>query len=158
MVSTYIMERTLFQEHTIDNLLQSIETRRSTINLSSSMVTDNNTIAANLNTFSSIGNTLDTLDGERLAATHLLPRLDQPRHLLPSVRSSMPDIVYPFGTCFVWLLDRINAILCKPFLEDWVGQAQIGTNTVIESVVAVCDVIMSPSELPCAVKEVSVAA
>jgi hypothetical protein len=121
------------------------------------MVTDNNTITANLNTLFSIGHTLNTLDGERLATTHLLPRLDQPRHFLPGMGSSVPDIVYPFGTCFVRFLYRINAVLCESLLEDWVGQAQIGTDTVVEGVVAVCDVVVSPSELPSAEKYLSVA-
>ena len=116
------------------------------------MVTDNNAITADLNALSGIGNTLDALDGEGLAAAHLLPRLDQPRHLLPGMGSAMPDIVYPFGTSFVGFLLGINAVLCESLLEDWVGQATISTDTVVEGVVAVCDIVMSPSELPCAVK------
>jgi hypothetical protein len=87
------------------------------------MVADNDTITANFNTLSSIGNTLDTLDGKRLATTHLLPGLDQPRHLFPGMGSSMPDIVYPFGTCFVGLLYRINTVFCESLLEDWVGES-----------------------------------
>jgi hypothetical protein len=111
----------MFRGHTINDLFQSIETRNSSVNLSSSMIADNDTITANLNTLFSIGHTLNTLDGERLAATHLLPRLDQPRHLLPGMGSSVPDIVYPFGTCFVRFLYRINAVFCESLLEDWVG-------------------------------------
>jgi len=121
------------------------------------MVTDNDTIAANLNTLSSIGDTLNALDGERLATTHLLPRLDEPRHLLPGMGSSMPNIVYPFSTSFVGFLHGINAVLCKSLLEDWVGQSQIGSDAVVEGVIAVCDVVVSPSELPCAAKDLSVA-
>jgi hypothetical protein len=33
-------------------------------------------------------------------------------------------------------------------LEDWVRQAQISTDAVVEGIVAVCDIVMSPSELP----------
>lgn len=62
--------------------------------------------------------------------------------------SSMPDIVYPFGTCFVGLLYRINTVFCESLLEDWVRQAQISTDAVVEGVVAVCNVVVSPSELP----------
>jgi len=121
------------------------------------MVTDDDTIAANLNTLSSIGNTLNALDGKRLAATHLLPCLDEPRHFLPGMGSAMPDIVYPFGTSFVRFLHGINAVFCKSLLEDWVGQSQISSDAVVEGVVTVRDIVMSPSELPCAVKDLSVA-
>lgn len=144
--------------YTINNLFQSIQTRGSSVNLSSGMVADNDAIAADLNTLSSIGNTLDALDSERLATTHLLPGLDQPRHLLPGMGSAMPDIINPFGTGFVGLLYGIDAVLRESLLEDRVGQAQIGTDTVVEGIVAVCYVVVSPSKLPCAVKDLSVAA
>lgn len=120
------------------------------------MVTDDNTITTNLNTLSGIGHTLDSLDSERLAAAHLLPGLNEPWHLLPAVGSAMPDVVDPLGTCLVRFLLRVNAVFRESLLEDWVGQTKISTNAVIEGVVAVCDIIVSPSKLPCAARKLSV--
>jgi hypothetical protein len=122
------------------------------------MVTDDNAITADLNTLLGIGYTLDALDSEGLATAHLLPCLNEPGHLLPTVGSSMPDIVNPLGTCLVRFLLGVNAVFGKPFLEDWIRQAQISTNAVVESIVAVRDIIVSPSKLPCAVKTLLTAA
>lgn len=143
---------------TINNLLQSIKTCSGSVDLSSSVVTDDNAITANLNTLLGIGYTLNALDGEWLAAAHLLPGLDKPGHLLPAMSSTMPDIVNPLGTCFIRFLLGVNAVFGEPLLEDWIRQTQISTNTVVESVVAVCYIIVSPSQLPCAVKTLSIAA
>lgn len=142
---------------TINDLLKSVKTCGSSVNLSSGMVTDDNAITANLDTLSGISHALNALDSEGLATAHLLPGLDKPRHLLPAVGSAMPDIVNPLGTCLVRFLLRVDAIFRKSLLEDWVGQTKVGTNAVVESVVAVCYIVMSPSKLPCAVRKLSIA-
>lgn len=142
---------------TINNLLQSVKTSGGSIDLSSSVVADDNAITANFDTLSGIGYTLNTLDSKRLAAAHLLPGLDEPGHLFPAVCSAMPDIVNPLGTCLVRFFLRVDAVFRKSLLEDWVGQAKVSTNAVVESVVAVCYVVMSPAKLPCAMGRLIVA-
>lgn len=136
---------------TINDLLQSIKTGNSTIDLSSSMVRNDNAITPNLNTFLSISHALDALDGKWLATAHLLPRLDEPGNLLPAVSSAVPDVVNPLGTCFVRLLFGIDAVFSESLLEDRVAQAEVGAEAVVEGVVAGGDIVVSPAELPSAV-------
>ena len=61
------------------------------------------TVAADIDATLRIRYALNPFDRERLPTTNLLPRLDQPRHLFPAVRSAMPDVVDPQCTGLVRL-------------------------------------------------------
>jgi len=89
------------KRHTIDDLLQGIQTGDRAVYLSSSMVRDHDTVAADLNSLLGISYALDAFYGKRLAAAELLPGLDQPRDLVPVVRATVPDIVDPLCTSLV---------------------------------------------------------
>lgn len=112
------------------------------------MVRDNNAIAPDLHSLLRICHGLNTLDSKRLPARNLLPRLDQPRHPIPAVCTTVPDIVNPFRACLVRLRLRINTVLRQSLLEHRVRQTQIRADAVVESVVRVRDVVVTPAELP----------
>lgn len=111
------------KQHTINDLLQGIETGNRTVDLSSSVVRDNDTVAADLNSLLGVSHALDALDSKRLAAAELLPRLDQPRDLAPVVRAAVPDIVDPLRTGLVGHGLWVNAVLREALLEHGVGEA-----------------------------------
>lgn len=59
----------------------------------------------------------------------------------------MPHVVDPFRAGFVRHGFGIDAICCEALLENGVREAEIRALAVVESVVGVCHVVMSPAEL-----------
>lgn len=60
----------------------------------------------------------------------------------------MPDGVDPHGARLVGVGGRVDAGGGEAFLEDRVREAQVGADAVVEGVVACCDVVVAPAELP----------
>lgn len=69
-----------------------------------------------------IPNVLSLLQHKRLAPRNPLPRLLNPRHLLPRMRAPVPDIVDPFSSRFVRHGLRINAIGRETLLKHRVRE------------------------------------
>ena len=113
------------------------------------MVAHDNPITANLYTLLCIRDVLNAFDRERLATADILPSLDEPRHLLPTVRPPVPDIVDPFRTRLVRHGLRIDTIFRQPLPEYRVGETNVRADTVVEGVVGSVDVVVAPAELPC---------
>ena len=60
----------------------------------------------------------------------------------------MPNIINPFGTSTLRISGWVNAFGGKALFEDWVGKAEVGPNSTVESVVPRSNVIMAPAKLP----------
>lgn len=71
-------------------LLQCVEACDGAINLSSSVIGNNDTVTAYFDSVPSVCNTLDTFDEEWLPSRDPLPFLDEPFGLLPGVGMPMP--------------------------------------------------------------------
>lgn len=56
----------------------------------------------------------------------------------------MPDVVNPHRPGFVGLLDGIDAGFAEAFLEDGVGETEVGTDSVVEGVVRCCLIVVAP--------------
>jgi len=113
------------------------------------MVADHDTIHTKLHGFLRICHTLDTLQAEWLSSTNHLPLLHQPRHLLPTPRPSMPNIINPHRTSLIRLFLRIDALFLHPFLKHRIRQSQISTNAMVERIITLRLIMMSPRQLPC---------
>lgn len=59
----------------------------------------------------------------------------------------MPDRVDPLGRCLNGLLGDIDAGLAAAFLENRVGEAEVGAEAAVEGVVGRGDVVVAPAEL-----------
>ena len=134
--------------HGRHNILQRVQTRHRAVNLPARMVRNHNPIAPNLHRPPGIIHALDPLEAKRLAPRNRLPRCNQPRHLLPTVRAPVPDIVNPQGAGLLRLCHGIDPRRPQPLLEHRVAQAQIGADAPVESVVARGDVVVPPAQLP----------
>lgn len=109
-------------EFTVDNPLQRIQARTRPVNLPSSMFANYGLVDTELHCLLRVPNVLDALDAERLPARDLLPRLHQPRHLLPRMHPTMPHLVDPLGARLIGLLLRVYAVLGQPLLMDGVTE------------------------------------
>lgn len=138
---------------TIHNLLQRVQAAYRAIYLPPSVIAYDDAVTANLHALLGVLYVLNTLDCERLATADLLPRLDEPWHLLPAVCPAMPHVVNPLCAGLVRHRLRVDTILLQPLLEDWIRQTEVGANAVVEGVVGGVDVIVAPAELPCVHRE-----
>jgi hypothetical protein len=119
-------------------LLQCVEACDGAINLTSSMICNDNTITTNFDGMPSVCNALDSFDEEWLASRDPLPLFDEPFGLVPSVRTPMPGcfsahkhdeesdmtplnvpyiLIHPLLSCVLWTSLRIDPSLFQAFQE-----------------------------------------
>ena len=134
--------------HGLDDLLKRIQRGYGSIHLSAGVVRHYDAVTPDLNTLLGVLHALNPLDTKGFPAADPLPRLDEPRHPVPAVRSPMPDVVDPERTCAPRILLRVDSLLRESFLKHGVGETQIGTDAAVKGVVPRRDVVVAPAELP----------
>ena len=128
-----------------DDVFQRIQASDSAVDLASRVVGHDDAVAADVDGLLRVSDGLDVLETDWPAAADPLPRLDEPRDLVPAPRSAVPDAVDLQRARLVELCDGIDSRFLETFLEDWIAEAEVRADAVIEAVVGCGDIIVSPA-------------
>lgn len=134
--------------HTLNNLLQSIQTRDRPINLPARMIAHHNAIETSLYRHLRILNTLNAHETKQVSTAKFLPQLHCPDRFIPRMRSSMPHVIDPQRTRLVVRSLGVDAAFFQTFLKYGVRQTEIRASAMVKSVVRCCYVVVAPAELP----------